>query len=161
MADAAKRMPKFSESSFQDRLKQAPSRISAWRASTSDCQAVMPVGGIASPVVWGIGGGLAAALKASANSGKLSSAFHSGIPSVQARLLPLSLPPTIQARTSSTETGPYCFPSPPRILYIALINGEHRLLVGDQYDVCKSVPLNGDDSAGAFLELSRLIGWRL
>src|SRR5439155_23920799 len=54
------------------------------------------------------------------NSGKVLSGFHSAAPSAWISVCPLARCSASQRRISSALTGPYCLPSDPMILYIAV-----------------------------------------
>src|ERR1700679_4362873 len=57
-------------------------------------------------------------------SGHWEMVFHVSVPTSFTFVSRLARPPAIQERTCSAETGPYSLPSPPMIVYIAIVQQE-------------------------------------
>src|ERR1035438_5604470 len=79
---------------------------------------------LSAPTLWIGPTGVDALAPASANSEKFPRLFQSSVPRALARVSRLARPAAIQLRTCPAVTGPYSFPSPPMMVYMAV--GETR-----------------------------------
>src|SRR5262249_9525788 len=114
IATAPTQSQKFGLTASQLRLRQSSIEMSTGLESTFAAKASASNGRHCD----GIGGGCEILGKRAANSGKADTGFHSSVPLAWMLVFRSPRPSRIHCISSCSETGPYVFPSLPRIVYI-------------------------------------------